>query len=180
MPCGRKCSKVKTKFMSKFRRPCSYKQEETEAQKKQENQECPKNDGTETKDQAGDVLENGIKISETEDLLVEKCRPQTLTPQEERFLQVCEEHDDDNDEIDEQIIDEQIGERDQTSVPTSGPRRKMSTHFVKLRGLLKAKNRRDAICDEMEKKIEPAEGVSLRQYRKFLATSSVLQELKML
>lgn len=59
------------------------------------------------------------------------------------------------------------------------PRRRKST-VDRLRDFFTAsKTRRDAICDEMEKNVENS-GLNLRQYRKFLATTSVLQELKML
>lgn len=163
---------MKTKFLSKFHQPCSYKQEETEEQKKRQKE--LKNHEAGTNEEAGSIPENAMKISEKKDLLSENYNTQTLKLQGTCFLQVCEEYGDESGETEEQI------EGNDEYIPSNGPRRKMSTHFDKLRSLLKPKNRRDAICDEMEKKIEPAEGVSLRQYRKFLATSSVLQELKML
>lgn len=69
------------------------------------------------------------------------------------------------------------GELSQTKPPTQERRR--SSTFQKLKSWVKAEHRRDAICEQMEREIE-MRGVSLRQYRKFLATSHVLYDLKML
>ena len=57
--------------------------------------------------------------------------------------------------------------------------RRRSSAFQKLINWVKPENRRHAICEQMEREIE-TRGVSLRQYRKFLATTYILYDLKML
>ena len=57
--------------------------------------------------------------------------------------------------------------------------RRRSSTFQKLINWVKPENRRHAICEQMEREIE-TRGVSLRQYRKFLATTYILYDLKML
>ena len=57
--------------------------------------------------------------------------------------------------------------------------RRRSSAFQKLIHWVKLENRRHAICEQMEREIE-TRGVSLRQYRKFLATTYILYDLKML
>lgn len=57
--------------------------------------------------------------------------------------------------------------------------RRRSSAFQRLKNWVKPENRRDAICEQMEREIETS-GVSLRQYRKFLATTYILHDLKML
>lgn len=57
--------------------------------------------------------------------------------------------------------------------------RRRSSAFQKLIHWVKPENRRHAICEQMEREIE-TRGVSLRQYRKFLATTYILYDLKML
>ena len=57
--------------------------------------------------------------------------------------------------------------------------RRQSSAFLRLKNWVKTENRRDAICEQMEREIE-TRGVSLRQYRKFLATTYILYDLKML
>ena len=57
--------------------------------------------------------------------------------------------------------------------------RRRSSAFQKLIHWVKPENRRHAICEQMEREIE-TKGVSLRQYRKFLATTYILYDLKML
>ena len=57
--------------------------------------------------------------------------------------------------------------------------RRRSSAFQKLVNWVKPVNRRHAICEQMEREIE-TRGVSLRQYRKFLATTYILYDLKML
>lgn len=54
-----------------------------------------------------------------------------------------------------------------------------SSAFQRLKNWVKPEHRRDAICEQMEREIETS-GVSLRQYRKFLATTCILYDLKML
>lgn len=89
-------------------------------------------------------------------------------------------------ETSENVQDEQTD--DLTALKTSGSKNKISTDKApqrrrstvdRIRDFFVPPNRRDAICDEMEKNLENS-GLSLRQYRKILATTSVLQELKML
>ena len=62
--------------------------------------------------------------------------------------------------------------------PTMQERRRSSA-FQRLKNWVKPEHRRDAICEQMEREIETS-GVSLRQYRKFLATTYILYDLKML
>ena len=57
--------------------------------------------------------------------------------------------------------------------------RRRSSAFQRLKNWVKPEHRRDAICEQMEREIE-TRGVSLRQYRKFLATTYILYDLKML
>ena len=57
--------------------------------------------------------------------------------------------------------------------------RRRSSAFQRLKNWVKPEHRRDAICEQMEREIETS-GVSLRQYRKFLATTYILYDLKML
>ena len=57
--------------------------------------------------------------------------------------------------------------------------RRPSSTVQRLKNLVKPKRRRYAICEEMEREIQ-TRGVSLRQYRKFLATSDILHDLKLL
>ena len=57
--------------------------------------------------------------------------------------------------------------------------RRRSSAFQKLINFVKPDNRRHAICEQMEREIE-TRGVSLRQYRKFLATTYILYDLKMI
>ena len=72
------------------------------------------------------------------------------------------------------------GELSQTKPPSqSTQERRRSSTFQKLKSWVKAEHRRDAICEQMEREIE-MRGVSLRQYRKFLATTYILYDLKML
>ena len=62
-------------------------------------------------------------------------------------------------------------------LPTQTRRR--SSAFQKLINWVKPEKRRHAICEQMEREIE-TRGVSLRQYRKFLATTYILYDLKLL
>lgn len=62
-------------------------------------------------------------------------------------------------------------------LPTQTRRR--SSAFQRLINWVKPEKRRHAICEQMEREIE-TRGVSLRQYRKFLATTYILYDLKML
>ena len=57
--------------------------------------------------------------------------------------------------------------------------RRRSSAFQRLKNWVRPEHRRDAICEQMEREIE-TRGVSLRQYRKFLATTYILYDLKML
>ena len=53
------------------------------------------------------------------------------------------------------------------------------TAFEKLKNVVSLKNRRFAICEEMEKIINE-NGVTLREYRKLLVTNNLLYEMKLL
>lgn len=57
--------------------------------------------------------------------------------------------------------------------------RRRSSAFQRLMNWVKPEHRRHAICEQMEREIETS-GVSLRQYRKFLTTTYILHDLKML
>lgn len=70
---------------------------------------------------------------------------------------------------------EELSQMKQTQPQT----RRRSSAFQRLITWVKPVNRRDAICEQMERDIETS-GVSLRQYRKFLATTYILYDLKML
>ena len=83
---------------------------------------------------------------------------------------------DDCDESMKNEIQEQ-GEILETRPPIQA--RRPSSTMQRLKNLVKPRRRRYAICEEMEREIQ-TRGVSLRQYRKFLATSDILHDLKLL
>ena len=83
------------------------------------------------------------------------------------------------DDFDEKVKNEIYGEgKAFQALPPVEVRRRSST-FQRLKDWVKPQRRRYAICEEMERQIQTS-GVSLRQYRKFLATSNILHDLKLL
>lgn len=83
------------------------------------------------------------------------------------------------DDFDEKVKNEIYGEgKAFQALPPVEARRRSST-FQRLKDWVKPQRRRYAICEEMERQIQTS-GVSLRQYRKFLATSNILHDLKLL
>lgn len=76
---------------------------------------------------------------------------------------------------------EEEGEEDELThmKPLPSQTRRRSSAFQRFINWVKPEKRRHAICEQMEREIE-TRGVSLRQYRKFLATTYILYDLKML
>lgn len=94
-------------------------------------------------------------------------------PEETEFEELCLDEQKKTAEADEE---EELVAQTKQLPPQS---RRRSSAFQKLINLVKPENRRHAICEQMEREIE-TRGVSLRQYRKFLATTYILYDLKML
>ena len=74
---------------------------------------------------------------------------------------------------------DEITEEELSQMRPTMQERRRSSAFQRLKNWVKPEHRRDAICEQMEREIETS-GVSLRQYRKFLATTYILYDLKML
>ena len=74
---------------------------------------------------------------------------------------------------------DEITEDDLSQMRPTMQERRRSSAFQRLKNWVKPEHRRDAICEQIEREIETS-GVSLRQYRKFLATTYILYDLKML
>ena len=72
------------------------------------------------------------------------------------------------------------GERLDEKPSRSVARRRSSTWETLKTYFGKKKQRRDAICEQMERNIESDEGVSLRQYRKLLVTTNFLCNMQMM
>lgn len=164
MSCGCNCGKVKTKVLSKLNRSRA-------SAKHADQNDVQKSGGTDTVQngnnefdckRSNDDSREGIETNEVE-LTPKIAKQQNEIKPDAQANEVLALKPTES-KLD--IVDEQ-------------PRRRRSTVDM-IRNFFVPKNRRDAICDEMEKVSVENTGVSLRQYRKFLATSSVLQELKML
>ncbi|KXJ19338.1 hypothetical protein AC249_AIPGENE16507 [Exaiptasia diaphana] len=160
MSCGCNCGKVRTKVLSKLTRSRS-------SAKHNDQNDVQKPAGTETAKSVNHQLDckrsneglNENEVDLTTEIAIHKTE---IKP---------------NDQTDELMALKPSESK--IDITDGQPHRRRSTVDV-IRNFFVPKNRRDAICDEMEKEHLENSGVSLRQYRKFLATTSVLHELKML
>lgn len=169
-------ARLKDRFMSKMRRPFYYKRarknkdglrepmvNNSETKTNCEASPCPKGKTASCSDWL--KKESNCKNNNTEHSRIEKDLFSTEITETDDFQE--------NGKVDFAEDDE----LSQTKLPMLERRR--SSAFQRLRNWVKPESRRDAICEQMEREIE-MRGVSLRQYRKFLATTYILYDLKML
>ena len=160
--------RLRERFLSKIHRPFCYKR----VQKNTDNSEFSESqahfEATSKKKISYNCLdadqENCSKTPEGAPLQRECASPEASVCKENVTVEITEE-----DEVEELSQIKQ----------TESQKRRRSSAFQRLVSLVKPENRRHAICEQMEREIE-TRGVSLRQYRKFLATTYILHDLKML
>lgn len=164
--------RLKDRFLSKLRRPFHYKKVHKNKDGLDEsminNSECDGHKHCETapkKTSACNCLKTDHNNSDSPCFLRGQLSVEETEPKD----------------FDESRISETAEEEEELSqlkpLPTQTRRR--SSAFQRLINWVKPEKRRHAICEQMEREIE-TRGVSLRQYRKFLATTYILYDLKML
>ena len=169
---AKRMGRLKERFFSKLRRPFHYKRVHKNKDELEESainsSECTQTHWEVTSMGTVTYTDHNSRNNNSSS----PCFQKGLFSPEETELENLNEHGKTS-EADEE--DELVAQTKQLPPQT----RRRSSAFQKLINWVKPENRRHAICEQMEREIE-TRGVSLRQYRKFLATTYILYDLKML
>lgn len=167
--------RLKNRFMSKLRRPFCYKRVRNNKDGLRELVgSCEIKTQMETSPEFSTTSCTGSQLRKEN----RHQKNSTGKPRMQRDLSSTEVTDIDDFQENNARKDEITEEELSQMRPTMQERRRSSA-FQRLKNWVKPEHRRDAICEQMEREIETS-GVSLRQYRKFLATTYILYDLKML
>ncbi|XP_022801094.1 uncharacterized protein LOC111338820 [Stylophora pistillata] len=164
---AKRLRRLKERFLSKIHRPFGYKR----VQKNTDSIECSESRANCETTSKREILYSSLGADQETHNTPECSRLQSkgISPR----VSACKENG--TVEITEEDEVEELSQIKQTQ----SQRRRRSSAFQRLVSWVKPENRRHAICEQMEREIE-TQGVSLRQYRKFLATTYILHDLKML
>lgn len=172
---AKRMGRLKDRFFSKLRRPFHYKRVQKNKDELEESvinsSECGQTHCEATTKRT--ITYNCLKADENHrnNNSNSPCFQKGLFSPEETELEDLDE----NRKTETADEEEELAQTKQLPPQT----RRRSSAFQKLINWVKPVNRRHAICEQMEREIE-TRGVSLRQYRKFLATTYILYDLKML